>query len=127
MNWMQHGRPALFNAPTLEQLQAALNAVGIPPEAAAGSPLLQNHSNNILGQTDNPFVIAQIRGDGNCGFRAISYLLTGTQNYHWLLRRVATSELAYNNEWDGNNYIIYYQKTFIQFQVLLEQQKDNDM
>uniref|UniRef100_A0A914QHG6 OTU domain-containing protein n=1 Tax=Panagrolaimus davidi TaxID=227884 RepID=A0A914QHG6_9BILA len=29
-------------------------------------------------------------GDGNCGFRALSYLLFGTEDYHWIIRTVIT-------------------------------------
>jgi hypothetical protein len=98
-------RPSLFDAPTVEQLQQALIALGIDPEEAYGSPLLLHHNNNISQKAENPFAIHKIDGDGNCGFRAVSYLLTGTQKYHWQLRLIATNELAVNGEkWDSKDY-----------------------
>ena len=37
-----------------------------------------------------PLKITDVKADGNCGFRAFSFLLFGNELHHWLLRRVIT-------------------------------------
>ena len=46
-----------------------------------------------------------IKGDGNCGFRSISYALTGSENNHEKIRHdiIANLEKSWENQDDPGN------------------------
>ena len=46
---------------------------------------------NVLG---NALTVEEIRGDGNCFFRALSYLLTGHQKWHGKIRKMLVMYMA---------------------------------
>ena len=50
-------------------------------------PLQFTHSAQSVEPLSNPTKIVPIIGDGNCLFRSFSYVITGRQTYHNLLRQ----------------------------------------
>ncbi|XP_071943845.1 uncharacterized protein [Antedon mediterranea] len=48
---------------------------------------------NRASQIGHPLQITNITGDGNCFYRAISYIISGTEDNHLLLRRAITNHL----------------------------------
>ncbi|XP_071963825.1 uncharacterized protein [Antedon mediterranea] len=48
---------------------------------------------NRASQIGHPLQITNITGDGNCFYRAISYIISGTEDNHFLLRRAITNHL----------------------------------
>ena len=45
---------------------------------------------------DKPSKLYRIVGDGNCLFRALSYAITGRQNYHCLVREKIVQHMRHN-------------------------------
>ena len=54
-------------------------------------PLVASKTIAAAGQ---PKVIHQIRGDGNCFFRTISFVITGSENYHQEVRALIVSHMS---------------------------------
>ena len=50
-------------------------------------PLVFNHICPPSKPLGAPFKLFNIKGDGNCLFRSFSYIITGRQNYHSLIRK----------------------------------------
>uniref|UniRef100_A0A914PCH5 OTU domain-containing protein n=1 Tax=Panagrolaimus davidi TaxID=227884 RepID=A0A914PCH5_9BILA len=44
------------------------------------------------------FKTKDVRGDGNCGYRALSYLLTGSQDFHWQIRMRVMEHVVQNHK-----------------------------
>ena len=72
----------LFNPPTKAQVEAALRIFNIDLNFAFHSPLLKATNQTYQGQVSTRVC----KGDGNCGYRAISKLLTGEESFHWQIR-----------------------------------------
>ncbi|XP_071965644.1 uncharacterized protein [Antedon mediterranea] len=53
----------------------------------------RNSGINRASQIGHPLQITNITGDGNCFYRAISYIISGTEDNHFLLRRAITNHL----------------------------------
>uniref|UniRef100_A0A914QC94 OTU domain-containing protein n=1 Tax=Panagrolaimus davidi TaxID=227884 RepID=A0A914QC94_9BILA len=83
----------LFLPPDLQQLQHYLILLDLPPELAYNSPLLTSLA--IEPQGRSPVTI-DTRGDGNCGHRSFSKLLTGVEDYHWHIRLKIYEYIAAN-------------------------------
>ena len=45
-----------------------------------------------------PAATVRIQGDGNCSFRALAFVITGSQDEHLELRAIATSYMQHNAE-----------------------------
>ena len=59
---------------------------------------LKKERSNRMGYEHEPGVIAQFIGDGNCFFRALSYILTVAQREHQCLRALLCQLMHENNE-----------------------------
>ena len=62
------------------------------------------HGNNIkskdpvrIGVSQSPLATFRIKGDGNCFFRSLAQVLTGSQDDHEEVRLLVTSYMAYNS------------------------------
>ena len=57
--------------------------------SALDLPLIVKHKNSseLVKPLEKPSKLYRILGDGNCLFRALSYAITGRQNYHSLVRQ----------------------------------------
>ena len=59
------------------------------------------HSNYIksvrIGLSQAPLATVRIKGDGNCFFRSLSQVLTGSQDYHEEVRLLVTSYMVHNS------------------------------
>uniref|UniRef100_A0AC35G0W5 OTU domain-containing protein n=1 Tax=Panagrolaimus sp. PS1159 TaxID=55785 RepID=A0AC35G0W5_9BILA len=72
-----------MNPPSEVQIQRCLTILGLPAKLAANSPLLPTRNTTY----DSDYLeISDCEGDGNCGYRAISKLLTGREDFHWRIR-----------------------------------------
>uniref|UniRef100_A0AC35G260 OTU domain-containing protein n=2 Tax=Panagrolaimus sp. PS1159 TaxID=55785 RepID=A0AC35G260_9BILA len=69
--------------PMIEDLQRYLNLLELPSQLAANSPLLNFASVTTAGKN---MITVSTLADGNCGYRAISILLTGVEDYFWKIR-----------------------------------------
>ena len=52
----------------------------------------------FISVLEPPRTVARIRGDGNCFFRCLSHILTGSQAYHKYLRQAVTSYTLQHNQ-----------------------------
>uniref|UniRef100_A0A914Q189 OTU domain-containing protein n=1 Tax=Panagrolaimus davidi TaxID=227884 RepID=A0A914Q189_9BILA len=43
-------------------------------------------------------IIHDVDRDGNCGYRVLSYLLTGTEDFHWIIRLKVMDHIAKNGD-----------------------------
>ena len=61
-------------------------------------PLIVKHKNCLetVKTLEKPSKLYQIVGDGNCLFRALSYAITGRQNYHSLVREKIVQHIRHN-------------------------------
>jgi hypothetical protein len=84
-----------FIPPTLKQIQHALKIFGIDEKHATKGPLLKLESGTI---NVKKLKLRDVKRDGNCGYRALSYLLTGTEEFHWVIRLKVMSHIAENGD-----------------------------
>ena len=63
-------------------------------------PLIIKHKNysEVVKPLENPSNLYQIVGDGNCLFHALSYIITGRQNYHSLFRDKIVQHMRCNEQ-----------------------------
>uniref|UniRef100_A0A914QFG7 OTU domain-containing protein n=1 Tax=Panagrolaimus davidi TaxID=227884 RepID=A0A914QFG7_9BILA len=73
----------LFIPPPINYLERYLELLGMQSNLVANSPLLQNSSTELK---DKKIITMKTKADGNCGYRAISILLTGVEDYYWDIR-----------------------------------------
>ena len=52
----------------------------------------------FISVLEPPQTSASIRGDGNCYFRCLSHILTGTQSYHKYLRQAVTAYILEHHD-----------------------------
>ena len=66
--------------------------------SALDLPLIVKHKNcsEVVKPLEKPSKLYRIVGDGNCLFRALSYAITGRQNYHSLLREKIVQHMRHN-------------------------------
>lgn len=56
--------------------------------------------NEMIGISQRPIRTGRISADGNCFFRCISFIITGSQDYHEELRLLVTTYMAHNSSND---------------------------
>ena len=56
--------------------------------------------NEMIGISQRPIRTGRISADGNCFFRCISFINTGSQDYHEDLRLLVTTYMAHNSSND---------------------------
>ena len=66
--------------------------------SALDLPLIVKHKNcsEMVKPLEKPSKLYRIVGDGNCLFRALSYAITGRQNYHSLIREKIVQHMRHN-------------------------------
>ena len=66
--------------------------------SALDLPLMVKHKNcsEMVKPLEKPSKLYRITGDGNCLFRALSYAITGRQNYHSLVREKIVQHMRHN-------------------------------
>ena len=66
--------------------------------SALDLPLIVKHKNcsEMVKPLEKPSKLYRIVGDGNCLFRALSYAITGRQNYHSLVREKIVQHMRHN-------------------------------
>uniref|UniRef100_A0AC34Q6R3 OTU domain-containing protein n=1 Tax=Panagrolaimus sp. JU765 TaxID=591449 RepID=A0AC34Q6R3_9BILA len=74
-----------FNVPTMEQLQMIASQLYLPFHRYIFSNM--NGASAIETCTFDKSKIHAVDADGNCGFRCLSYIITGKQDYHREIRR----------------------------------------
>ncbi|XP_071958642.1 uncharacterized protein [Antedon mediterranea] len=62
----------------------------------------RNCSINRASHIGHPLQIKNITGDGNCFYRAISYIISGTENNHLILRKAITNHLLESDDMFSN-------------------------
>lgn len=82
-----------FDPPPEIDMENMLKKISNVTIKAEESPLLKCQGKQFLFDT-RKFSIKQISGDGNCFFNSISYLLTGSEKYHWEIRIAAYKKLS---------------------------------
>lgn len=65
--------------------------LGLDPALAVNSPLLNLAAAKVDEHT--PFIKRNVDGDGNCCWRAVSLLFTGSEEYYWEIREAVFVEL----------------------------------
>uniref|UniRef100_A0A914QW11 OTU domain-containing protein n=1 Tax=Panagrolaimus davidi TaxID=227884 RepID=A0A914QW11_9BILA len=76
-------------------LKLRLKILGIDEKNAMNSPLLKS-ANGKLNM--KKLKLRDVKPDGNCGYRVLSYLLTGTENFHWIIRLKVMDHVAKNGD-----------------------------
>ena len=54
----------------------------------------------MIGISQRPIRTGRISADGNCYFRCISFIITGSQDYHEEIRLLVTTYMAHNSSND---------------------------
>ena len=57
-------------------------------------PVIKEHENIQSKPIDSPSTSYKVQGDGNCLFRALSYVVTGRQMYHGIIRQKIVQHMS---------------------------------
>lgn len=87
-----------FIPPSEEFYIRVTNYLEIQGDETEISPLRGMPRND---RVSTPIMVCDVPADGNCGFRALSYLLFGDEKYHWELRKCISRTQFENNEKPG--------------------------